>query len=351
MHTPELSRTPRGTRARTAVTAALIAGLLALTGCSSTGEDTAKGSDAVLLPAAEGTTSYPLTLETPFGETTLEERPERIAVITASTIDTDALIALGGTPVFAPSTVERNPWLPEANVAGIETLWESEQGGEVSAEKVAASEPDLIVALAAYDSFDQNYFDQLSSIAPVLYAEGETLTWQEMTQELGDTIDLSAAATTVVEEAERAVADTRTAHPEFAGKSAAHIIVYEEEWGTGYVSAPGTDTAALFEDLGFVLPENAAQFSEDDTVSGELIGLIDADFLLVSTFEEGTDSYLIDSELFKAVPAVAEGRVVFNQGDQETGINYFAWGLNVQSALSVPWLIERLAGFGTEALG
>lgn len=343
------SRTRTGRR--TAVTAALIAGLLALTGCASADNGAAERDDAALLPAAEGATEYPLALESPFGETTLTERPERIAIITASTLDTDALIALGGTPVFAPSTVDRNPWLPERTVADIETLWESEQGSEVSAEKVAAADPDLIVALAAYDTFDQSYFDQLSTIAPVLYAEEGTLSWQEMTQQLGDAIDLSAAAKTVVADAEQTVADARTAHPEFEGKSAAHIIVYEEEWGTAYVSAPGTDTAALFEDLGFVLPENAAKFSENDTVSNELIGLIDADFLLVSTFDAGTESYLVDSELFKAVPAVADGRAVFNQGDQETGTNYFAWGLNVQSALSVPWLIERLAGFGAEALG
>ncbi|MGO3885786.1 MAG: ABC transporter substrate-binding protein [Mycetocola sp.] len=337
-------------RTRTALAATLFACLIAVTGCSSDAAPEAETGES-FLPAAEGTTEYPLTLSSPFGDTVLSERPDKIAIVTASTLDTDALIALGGTPVFAPSTVERNPWLPAETVSRITTLWESEQGSDVSAEKVAASSPDLIVALSAYDTFDQNYYDQLSSIAPVLYAADESLSWQDMTTQLGETVDLSAAATEAVARAEQAVADTRDAHPEFADTTAAHVIAYEEEWGAAYVSAPGTDTAALFEDLGFSLPDNADQFSENDTVSDELIGLIDADFLLISTFEEGTESYLVDSELFTAIPAVADGRVVYNQGDQETGINYFAWGLNVQSALSVPWLVDQLADFGAEALG
>ena len=347
----------RLTRRTLAAVAATLASIVALSGCAgaapsgdaSVGAGTASG--AALLPPAEGSIEYPLTLETPFGETVLEERPERIAIVTASTVDTDALIALGGSPVFAPSTVERNLWLEPSTLSGIETLWESEAQAEVSIEKVAAADPDLIVSLYAYDSFDQGRFDQLSTIAPVLYAAADTLSWQQMTRQLGETLDLSGAADEVGASAEQTIADTRAAHPEFEGRTAAHVIVYEEEWGTAYVSAPGTDTAALFEELGFSLPASAERFADDDLVSPELIGLIDADFLLVSTFDEGTEDYMVDSALFQAVPAVAEGRAVFNPGDQETGINSFAWGLNVQSALSVPWLIEQLAAFGTEAIG
>lgn len=337
-------------RALGAASAAIIA-LVALSGCAGAGPEEGTGTASVLLPAAEGSTRYPLTLESPFGETVLEERPERIAIVTASTVDTDALISLGGTPVFAPSTVERNPWLDASSIEAIETLWESEAEAEVSIEQVAAAKPDLIVSLYSYDTLDQVRFDQLSKIAPVLYAEADALSWQQVTQQLGETLDLSAAASEVVDSVGQTISDMRAAHPEFEGRTAAHVIVYEEEWGTAYVSAPGTDTAALFEQLGFSLPANAERFADDDMVSPELIGLIDADFLLVSTFEQGTESYLVDSPLFQAVPAVADGRAVFNQGDQGTGINSFAWGLNVQSALSVPWLVERLAGFGAQAIG
>lgn len=336
-------------------TAGTVVAAITLAGCSSPtpgagSTPTPRQATTSLLPTAEGKTTYPLKLTTPFGDTVLDKRPERIAIVTASTVDTDALIALGATPVFAPSTVERNPWLNQATVTSIEKLWKSEAGAEVSAESIAAAKPDLIVNLYAYATFDQNRFTQLSAIAPVLYAPADELTWQEVTQKLGDTIDLSTTATKVVTDAEKTVTEVKKAHPEFAGKTAAHVIVYEKEYGATYASAPGSDTARLFEQLGFTLPPAAEKFTEDGTISDELVGLIDADFLLVSTFKDGTGDYFTDSALFRQVPAVAEGRVVINPGDQESGINYFAWGLNVQSAVSVPWLVNQLAEFGDRAL-
>jgi iron complex transport system substrate-binding protein len=302
----------------------------------------------VLLPEAEGTTEYPLTLETPFGDTVLEERPERIAIVTASTVDTDALIALGGTPVFAPSTIDRNPWLGEA-AQDIDVLWESEAGAEVAVEQVAASEPDLIVSLDASDTFDQARFDQVSAIAPVLHAESGDLTWQELTRELGEAVDLTAAADTVIEESESQVEALAAEHPEFAGKTAAHVIVYPEDWGAAYVSTPGSDTEALFDSLGFELTEEAANFDEDDVVSGELIGRIDADFLLVSTFGEESE-YFLESPLYRKVPAVEDGRVAVNDDIDEAGTNSLAWGLNQQSALSIPWMLDAIAGHAEAAL-
>ncbi|MFE9662605.1 ABC transporter substrate-binding protein [Streptomyces sp. NPDC005955] len=345
-------RTPRTRTSR--LIGAVIAGLVLVTGCAAPddrGADRTPGSSgaaATDLPAAEGATAYPLTLKTPFGDTTLDRRPERIAIVTANTLDTDALIALGGTPVFAPSTVDRNPWLDDDAVTGIAKLWDAEAGTEVSAESVAAASPDLIVALAAYETFDQARFDKLSAIAPVLYAPQGELTWQELTRKLGDTLDLSDAAVKAVETAERSVAKTRAEHPEFRGKSATHIIVYDEKYGPYYASSPGSDTARLFEQLGFVLPGAAAKFTKDGTISDELVGLIDADFLLLSTSAD--PAYFVDAPLVKAVPAVADGRAVINPQDKEAGTNHFAWGLNVQSVLSVPWLIEQLAEFGGKAI-
>lgn len=342
-------RNPRSRAAR--LVGALITGLVLITACGTSGDPaTDKGSakTSTSLPAAEGSTTYPLTLKTPFGSTKLDKRPNRIAIVTANTLDTDALLALGGTPVFAPSTVDRNPWLDKGDVAGIKTLWDAEAGTEVSAESVAAASPDLIVALAAYETFDQARFDKLSAIAPVLYAAQGDLSWQELTRKLGSTLDLTATAEKAVAAAEKKVVQTRAAHPEFKGRSATHVIVYDEKYGPYYASAPGSDTALLLEQLGFVLPAAASKFTKDGTISDELVGLIDADFLLLST--SANPEYFVDAPLVKAVPAVADGRAITNPADKKTSTNHFAWGLNVQSVLSVPWLIEQLAEFGAKAI-
>lgn len=350
----------RPTRILAALATTLVTALVA-SGCASGDADPAAptpqqsqsdapraSSGGVALPAGEGTTSYPLTLASPFGETAVAQRPERVAVISAATVDTDALLALGVVPVLAPSTIERNPWLDETLTAGIEERWSSSAADEVSAEQVAAVDPDLIVAMDAYDMTPQR-FEQLSAIAPVLYAESEALTWQEMTREVGEVLDLSEAADGVVDDAEQRISAAAAAHPEFAGHSAAHVVVYEEQYGAAYDSTPGSDSAALLEALGFTLPAAAEQFGDDDVVSQELIGSVDADFLLVSLVGTDDHAYFLDSPLLQSVPAVAEGRVVINEAGED-GTNSFAWGLRQQSALSAPWLVETLADFGSEAV-
>jgi iron complex transport system substrate-binding protein len=71
----------------------------------------------------------------------------------------------------------------------------------------------------------------------------------------------------------------------------------------------------------------------------------------VSTFGDGSEEYLTQSELYKAVPAVAEGRAVINDAVDENDTNNFAWGLSQQSVLSLPWLVDQLADYADEALG
>lgn len=327
------------------------AAMLALAGCAQTAAEPAPSGRQTQAPtAAEGSTSYPLTLDTPWGSTELTAVPERVAVVSASTVDTDAVLALDVVPVFAPSTVERNPWLNQSDVAAIETRWESDAGAEVSAESVAATSPDLIVALDSFDTFDQERFDRLSAIAPVLYAEQGDLDYRELTRVVSAALDRSARAEEVISATEDAIAETAAAHPQFQGHTAAHVIVYAQEWGASYASSPNSSTADLFTQLGFTLPDEAEHFTEDDAVSDELVGLIDADFLLLSTFGPESD-YFVEAPLVQAVPAVAEGRATVNVADEENGINYFAWGLTQQSVLSVPWLIDELAEFAGTALG
>ena len=190
----------RGTRL-TALSAAVIAAVLTLSACSTEmtagdTEQTAAATEASsLLPAGEGTTEYPLTLETPFGETALEERPERVAVVSAVGVDTESLLALNAVPVFAVAKYDgEDPWLPEDLWEQVEFTEQGDAGEEISAESIAASEPDLIVNLQAYETFDQNRFDQLSSIAPVLYADAEETSWQDVLNSLGKTLDLETAA-------------------------------------------------------------------------------------------------------------------------------------------------------------
>ena len=92
----------RGLTAAHGLTAIIGASTAALLVAGCAGVDVSADAPAdELLPTAEGITSYPLTLESPFGESVLEERPgERIAVIGGGGELASAL-AIGIEPVIA----------------------------------------------------------------------------------------------------------------------------------------------------------------------------------------------------------------------------------------------------------
>ena len=103
---------------------------------------TAQGA-SVLLPEGEGSTQYPLTLETPFGHTVLDKRPERVAVVSAVGVGTESLLALDAAPVFAVAKYDgEDPWLPNDLWEQVEFTEQGDAGEEISAEAIAASEPE-----------------------------------------------------------------------------------------------------------------------------------------------------------------------------------------------------------------
>lgn len=115
------------------------------------------------MPAAEGSTIYPLQLKSPYGTTTLEKRPERVAVVSGIQ-DFEAVVALGAVPVIA-DTIDWE-WKKDA-VKGHEIeefdIW-SEDG--LPFEKILAAKPDVICA-ATYGNLEKDYA-KLAEIAPVV---------------------------------------------------------------------------------------------------------------------------------------------------------------------------------------
>lgn len=102
-------------------------------------------------PSRCGRNDYlPLTLESPYGTSILEKRPERIAAIVPNAVDTEMLLALGVKPVLSSSMVKESASQSYLLPYGAEDLdtFEFAMGGTLPVEAIAASEPDLIVASA-----------------------------------------------------------------------------------------------------------------------------------------------------------------------------------------------------------
>ncbi len=347
----------RGLRpALLATSALLISGLLAACG-SNAEDDTDRADSSHLLPAAEGTTEYPLTIDAGWGEVTLEERPERL--LAADSYEFGLLVALGVTPVASHDVdLDQVPWSSDVLVEDPET-WE--WGGDpVPPEVVAKVDADLVVATA----WGPTPFDNLAKIeqaAPVLSQpepDATGVSWQDQITLLGEALDLQDRAAAVIDDYDEQMAEITATHPELAGKTVAFL----EFWAADevyYSNPPGGSIQVMLEDMGLAPNPAGEQYTKDALISGELIGDVSADIVVVMDYlgeQEALDG-LLDAPLFQSIPAVQEGqllvlrsidRVTLEHDGQQIGRLGIPMAYN--DPLGTPKLAETLAPLLSQTL-
>lgn len=329
---------------------ALVAALLAttaLTACNSSQNGTAEpaASEAASSAAASSTT-YPLTLDTPYGTTTLEAKPERVAVV-GPVGDLDNVMSVGVVPVLAPKFQTSWPWLDKAAVAKIETTYEADQGdgGSLPFETIAASTPDVIIAVT--DTGLEKNYDKLAKIAPVVALPDKPTSnevdWEASLRLIAKALDRSAEAEQQITTTEQLIASTKEQNPEFAGKSITFAVSYGPD-GIAYFNYAGSPAEKFLMDLGFAAGVNAGDFtSENYLVPAEQLPKLDSDVLLVNynTGEEGKKA-LESNKIFAQLEAVKSGHYL-GLLPTEPGASPLAWSLARPSALNVQWSINELA--------
>lgn len=325
----------------------------ALSACSSDSDGTGAGGgsdgggDGAVAVEGEGTTAYPLTLATPYGETVLEGVPQRIAVV-GGLGDLETVVALGLAPVLSPWTVEDLGWLVgrEEQMAQAEPFetWADDFPYEV----LAAAQPDLIVA-QTLDAMGDHY-ERLSAIAPVLARDSEeeyaetSKDWRALVRTLAVAVDRAEAGEQVITDTESHIAEVAARHPEYEGRTVSILINRGQEYGIELVNLEGTTTEELLSDLGFAPHPHGAEITED--LSLENVGLADADVLVIH--QHGGDdepevaaTWLEDSELYQRLGAVQAGDV----GHTDVANTYgwcLPWGLSWPDPLGLPYIVDQL---------
>ncbi|HEV7346516.1 MAG TPA: ABC transporter substrate-binding protein [Devosia sp.] len=182
----------------------------------------AASAAALLLAVPALAQQFPLTIEHKFGTTIIPAKPERVASIDYGGIDN--LLAVGVSPV----TVRQ--WRPMdgfENTAGpwARALLTTEPvmlDGDLDFEAIAATDPDVIVAL--YSGIDQDAYDKLSLIAPVVAVPEGTgdygLSWEDRARLVGRAVGAEAEAERQIAAIGDQLADIAAAHPEWAEQSA-----------------------------------------------------------------------------------------------------------------------------------
>ncbi|WMT85993.1 ABC transporter substrate-binding protein [Pelagibacterium sp. 26DY04] len=284
---------------------------------------------------------FPVTIAHAYGETTITEKPERVA--TWSWGNTDAVLALGVKPVAMPFISYGggdngiHPWAEEVL---------EEMGGELPAilaendeppyEQILAAAPDVIIA--AHSGITEEQYERLSAIAPtVAFPEVAWSTpWQEVTQMTGAALGLAEEAEALIAETEQFVADAVAAQPGLAGTT---FIALNDFDGSLAIYAELDSRVKFLTDLGLVYAPSLEALEPDDgsfyfSVSYENADALVSD-ILVSYYENEADSDAFFSAPYIArLPQTQAGAYASIVGIEEVA------AVSPPSALSLRWGIE-----------
>jgi iron complex transport system substrate-binding protein len=328
----------------------------ALAACSSGGTASEGASSAAPSGSAGGSagaagSGFPVTVQTKFGDVTVEAAPQRVVALGWG--DAETALALGLQPVGASDWLGFGgegvgPWAKGLYTTAptiIETL-------EPSYEAIAALRPDLI--LDTKSSGDQARYERLSQIATTVGVPtgGDSyLTTTRQQMELVSTaLGKQAEGQQLLEGLREGFEAAASAHPQWKGRTATVATKTSNGWGA-YVAAPGTDGAAdalggrveFMEALGFqqnpkiaALPANSGGFSVD--VSTEQLDLLDADVVVAFPIFIPTTEITGDAA-WNALPAVTAKRALVIDGDTS---NAFSLGTTLATQYALEQLVPQL---------
>ncbi|WP_448851588.1 ABC transporter substrate-binding protein [Corynebacterium sp. 335C] len=304
------------------VAAVLLAGALALTGCSR-GEGGEAGG----------------------GETAGGAADERIAAVGLG--DGDTLLALGKEPVLVatwgspgdvgPSHV--GPWaeplLGDNPPEGVDNA-----GRGFSAEvleTIAAADPTQIIAVN--NAVDEQAEKALNDIAPTTVKPEGTVDWQIPWP---DQVRAIAAAVGEEEKGEELITETeadfenfRKEHGDLQGDTAAIVMPYEGKIGI-YTSGDGR--GQFIESLGFTIPESIEGPDPEtfyrDIALEEYDVLNDVEHLFVLDYKGAVDA-LKQDDTFMNLDVVKDGRVKFLSEDVGNA-------MSMPNPVTIPWVIDQI---------
>ncbi|MFK3676991.1 iron-siderophore ABC transporter substrate-binding protein [Microbacterium sp. NPDC090218] len=315
--------------------AALAVGLSA---CASSAPESTGGVGSN--PASDD--AFPVTIEHAYGETTITEKPERIA--TVAWANHEVPLALGIVPVGMSKVAWGDddgngvlPWVEEKlDELGAETPVLFDETDGIDYEAVADTEPDVI--LASYSGLTQEEYDTLSKIAPVVaYPE---VAWGTS---VDDMVAMNSKALGLEDQGEALIdelhADAEAALEENSVlKDKKVLFAYLDPTDLsqiGYYTATDTRPGYLHENLGLPYPSLVEDTADTDkfdlTISAEEVAKFDDVDLFVTYGDDSLIPLLQADPLLSKIPAIAEGRIAIlpNATPIAASAN--------PSPLSIPW--------------
>lgn len=279
---------------------------------------------ALIFTVLGATTAQARTLETAFGEVSVEGTPERVVTLYEGALD--AAVAAGVNPLGAVTTRGGD------NVAGyIEAHLGDDRPAimgvvrEINIEAVLAQQPDLILAPAQLS--DEQY-QLLSRIAPTVVPPTQPLTpdnWKDEARLYGEALNRQEVIAEAIEAVEQRAAEVAEA-VEAAGVGGSTFLVRwmpggpmvmsQNLFATGLLVQAGLDV----QDGGLVGERGV----HSDVLSLENLSQVDGDWLFLATLNEDGQAALEtakQSSAFTRLNVVQQERVVPVDGQLWTSAN------------------------------
>lgn len=240
------------------------------------------------------------------GTTTIEGTPEKVVILTNE--GTEALLAMGVTPVGAVQSWTGDPWYDHisAQMEGVTVL-----GTEtaVNVEAIAALQPDLIIGNKLRQ---EAIYDQLNAIAPTVFAETLKGNWQENFTLYSQALNKEAEGQKVMDNYNARIAElSEKAKDQLSTEisilrfMADHVRIYLKD----------TFAGTVLQQLGFARPE--AQNVDDFMIKAgkEQIPQMEGDIIFYFTYEPGdgaatkNEEEWLNDPLFQNLEAVKAGNI------------------------------------------
>ncbi len=332
----------------------------ALAGCSddqSNGNSESAGnSNTDKAESEEASAQYPIVIKHAFGETTIEEKPERVATIAWS--NHDVALALGVVPVgFSAANygVQDDsgmlPWTADAlKELDAETPVIFQDTDGLDFEAIADVSPDVI--LAAYSGITQEEYDTLSEIAPVVAYQTSpwVASWREQVTYNSMGMGMEEEGKQLIADTEKLIADKVSEHPELKGKKAAFVSIDASDLSKFYIYSPADPRGAFLSELEMEYPESlTSQMTDPNSfyieVSAENADMLNDAEIIVSYGNDETLAALQADPILGKIPAVERGSVVI------IGDNTPLAAAGTPSPLSIEYSIDEYLTLLSEAAG
>ena len=295
---------------------------------------------------AEDTTSqYPITIEHAFGETVIEEKPERVATIAWG--NHDVALALGDVPVgfsaanygikdndtgMLPWTAEKVKELGEENP----NIFQDTDG--LDFEAIADSNPDVI--LAAYSGITKEDYETLSAIAPVVAYPGApwVTSWRDQVLLNSKGMGMEEEGKQLVKDTEKLIADTAAKYADIKGKKAAFAWFSADDLSKFYVYTTADPRGEMLEELGMEYPQGIKDQIKDELsfyveLSAENADALNDTDIFVTYGDDKTLAALQADPILGKVPAIEQGNVVVIEDNTPLAAAGTPTPLSIQSTI------------------